>query len=126
MASDAQREDIINKVESMLRDEVNGMKTLDGDDWQSLNRFDVGDRIYLRCAFYHSPAYDDYIWEIKDQTTIEIDITDGPTPTDGATAVVECDVAARIGEEKIKLGSPKIVDFKIADKTIEELTSRIH
>lgn len=109
----------------MLRDQVTNMTTLDGDDWQMRNVFDVGDRVYLRCAFYEDPQRGDYIWEVQDQTSVELDITDSPEPSDGGNAVVECDVAERIDGERIRLENPKIVDIQVAEDTAEELSKRL-
>ena len=110
----------------MLRDEVDGMKTLNGDDWQmDFGVFETGDRVYLRCACYKNPQVRDYTWEVQDQTSVELDITDCPKPSDGATAVVECDVVKQIGPEQIQLGSPKIVAFEAAEQTVEALAERL-
>lgn len=119
------RDKVKDILTSMLRDEVDGMETLDGDDWQMRNSFDGGDRVYLRCACYENPQLGDYAWEIQDQTGVELDITDCPEPHEGATAVVECNVTERINAEKLRLGDPKVVAFEVADTTVDELAARL-
>lgn len=128
--------DVENILDQMLRDEVDGITVGDLDDWNSRRTFSVGDRVYLRCAFYNDPRAGDYVWVVQDQTSVELDITDAPMPHEGGNAVVECDVVERVTEErangeeipteKIKLGNPKIVAMQVADQTLEELSERVN
>jgi len=109
----------------MLRDQTDNITTLDGDDWKARNRFTEGDRVYLRCAFYIPDGADDYVWKIQDQTSVELDITDAPTPDNGANAVVEADVAEHFDGEKIRLTDPKVVGLNVAETTIDELSNQL-
>lgn len=123
--TDEQADTVRDIMSDMLRDEVDDMVVVDGDDWDGMNRFDTGDRVYLRCSFYIPDGRDDYVWVVQDQTSVELDITDSPTPDKGATAVVECDVGDRVNGESVRLISPKVVDLKVAAKTIDELAERV-
>lgn len=114
-------------AEQMLRDEVNGRSVLDGDDWDSKNRFEVGDRLFLRCAFYKPDSVGDYVWVIQDQTNQKLDITGAPDPHEGGNAVVECDAVSQDpdDDEKLVLGNAKIIEFQLNDRTVEELADRL-
>ncbi|WP_302084020.1 hypothetical protein [Salinibaculum rarum] len=114
----------------MLRDELNGFVSGRYDDWQSRTVFEVGDQIRVRCVFTNDEELvpsdvNDYIWLVRDVTTIELGIEQGPTPTTGGTAIVECDVVEKVSEEKVRLGHPKIIEFELSDATVDDLKTRI-
>jgi hypothetical protein len=123
----------------MLKKDISGKDGQSGkivmcyDDWDSMKKFGpkteaaeseyVESRVYVRCAFINKKSDNakDYAWYFRDQTSTELDVTDTPKPSEGADAVVECDVIRRIDSELVEISNPKIVGFQIADSTKEKL-----
>jgi len=117
-------------AEQMLRDEIDGFVSGKYDDWESRTVFEPGNRVRVRCVFTDDKALlpddvDDYMWLARDVTTIDLGIEDGASPSEGGTAVVECDVLEEVGDEEVRLGNPKIIEFEISDAAVEDLKERV-
>lgn len=118
--------DIRESVKRMLKTEVmtGGRNVVvDGDDYQSREKVEVGDVVYLNCAFYDDGR--GHVWAVKGQTLKKGLITGAPTPSDGANAVVQCDVVSREASDKVQLDNPEIIEFNMNDSTAKKLEERI-
>lgn len=118
--------DVRESAKRMLCTEVmtdNNNVVFDGDDYQTREKVEVGGGVFLDCAFYDDGR--GYVWEIKGQTTKKSLLTGAPTPSDGATAVVRCDVVEQVGGDKVRLDNPQVIEFNMNDETAGKLEERI-
>lgn len=118
--------DVRESAKRMLKIEVTtdgNNVVFDGDDYQSREKVEVGDVVYLDCAFYDDGR--GHVWEIKGQTLKKSLLTGSPTPSDGANAVVKCDVVAREDSETVRLDNPEVIEFNMNDSTAQKLEERI-